>query len=283
MSKNISQSARDSISWEVFSRWSACSESPSPIAGCHAISIRRAIPVKSDPASVLPGVAVIIPTLNEANQLGASLATLGDADEIIVVDGKSEDSTKDVAGEFDVTFLSCPDRNRARQMNLGAEKATDQFLLFLHADTRLERESLAAMRIAMDYDPSLVGGCFRRFFDSESRFLRLTSRLANLRSRYFGVFLGDQGIFVRANLFREMGGFNEALPYGEDLDFSLRMRKRGKTIALDPPVITSARRFEKRGPVIQTLVDIWLSAKLSRIRQNSQLHSQNMRCIDINL
>ena len=217
---------------------------------------------------LVANLSVIIPTLNESAHLAGTLEPLVHSGcEIIVVDGGSDDSTPDIATACDSIFLPSKTRGRSFQMNLGATSAQGDLFLFLHADTILSPLAITNLTRAFEEDPDLTGGSFFRFFDSESRFLRTTCHWANWRTRRWGIFLGDQGIFVRSSIFRELNGFREDLPYGEDLDFSIRLRKLGKTIALEPPVISSARRFYKLGPLRQTVKDLLLTLKVIRMRK----------------
>ena len=202
-------------------------------------------------------LSVIIPTLNEASNLPATVAALRNSlvHEVIVVDGGSSDETVEVARESGCGVVELEEGGRARQMNRGAEVATGTLLLFLHADTVAPSLALKRMKIAMSGGGGLVGGGFARRFDSPSFVLAITSRLADLRGRIFGVFLGDQGIFVRKDAFDILGGYDEEVLPGEDLDFSVRMRALGKTKLITPPVQTSARRFDEAGAWAQTLAD----------------------------
>lgn len=218
----------------------------------------------------MPTLSIIIPTFNEADHLGATLDALSKEHEIIVVDGSSTDATESVAGEYPVTFVSAPARGRAAQMNHGVTVATGEILLFLHADTILSGAAVANLLRAMELEPELPGGGFFRYFDSKSQFLKITCWLANLRSQHWGIFLGDQGIFVRREVFDTLGGFDESMPFGEDLDFSLRLRKAGKTAAVQPPVLSSARRFDKYGPIRQMICDLFATIRIINFR-NSKL------------
>lgn len=202
-------------------------------------------------------LSVIIPTLNEASHLPATLKALRNSlvHEVIVVDGGSSDRTVEIARKSGCGVIDLEEGGRATQMNRGAEVATGSLLLFLHADTVVPSLALKRMKIAMSGGGGLVGGGFTRRFDSPSRVLAITSRLAGLRGRMFGVFLGDQGIFVRKDAFDILGGYDEDVSPGEDLDFSVRMRALGKTKLITPPVVTSARRFDDAGVWTQTMTD----------------------------
>jgi rSAM/selenodomain-associated transferase 2 len=202
-------------------------------------------------------ISVIVPVLNEAAHLPASLASVGPLDEslqLIVVDGGSKDDSLTVARRCGAKTLVSPIRQRAAQMNLGADSAKGDVLLFLHADTRLPENWRNVLATEMQRDAACVGGAFRRRFDSPSFFLRTTCRLSDWRGSLFNWFLGDQAIFVRRDVFRTLGGFAR-LERCEDLDFSIRLARLGKSRLLPLTVVSSARRFEQRGPLRQTLRD----------------------------
>ncbi len=207
-------------------------------------------------------LSVILPTLNEADEIVSTLRSLESVDEILVVDGGSEDNTVSLATGENVVVIECDQAGRAVQMNRGAQASRSDLLLFLHADTIVSTEALQQARERLSQNPSLVGGGFLRRFDSPSWWLRGTCFLADTRSQRLGLFLGDQGILVRRDIFENLCGFDEKMDVGEDLDFSYRMRGQGSTITIGPPVISSARRFEKRGVVSQTMRDMLLARQI---------------------
>lgn len=204
----------------------------------------------------MPGIVAIIPCLNEAELLPATLkalrssfATAGEDPQIIAVDGGSDDESVEIAKAAGCQVVISERQQRAHQLNLGAgtiETEAD-VLWFVHADTRVPTAAVKKLRAAMNH-PAVLGGGFCRRFDSDSLSLRVGSLIADFRGRLCHFFYGDQAMFVRRSAFDEMQGFDESLNVAEDLDFSLRMRERGKVVALRPPVIGSARRFEKLGP-----------------------------------
>jgi hypothetical protein len=142
-------------------------------------------------------------------------------------------------------------------MNLGAQNARGSIFLFLHADTVLPPAALDDIESTLSSD-RIIGGGFARRYDPNSWFLRATCRLAGLRTRWAGWFLGDQAIFVRRKMFKQLGGFHD-LDLFEDLDLSRRIAKAGQVVTLFPPVISSSRRFRARGEVLTTLSDVWLT------------------------
>ncbi|MDF1852629.1 MAG: TIGR04283 family arsenosugar biosynthesis glycosyltransferase [Verrucomicrobiales bacterium] len=216
-------------------------------------------------------LSVILPTLNEADTIASTLHSLESVASISVVDGGSTDETLAHIAPGQASVIRCEEPGRARQMNRGAAESEGELLLFLHADTRVPAEALERMQREMSDRPELVGGGFLRRFDSDSLFLRMTCRLADWRSRRLGLFLGDQGIFVRRSVFETMGGFDETMTVGEDLDFSYRMTRLGPTLAAAPPVRSSARRFEEKGAIRQTWEDYRTARNLLReIRQKEE-------------
>lgn len=205
-------------------------------------------------------ISIIIPTLNEAATLEAAVAGIprNSSVEIIVADGGSDPATRRVVHRTVDRVVDAP-RGRARQLNAGAAVATGPILLFLHADTRLPRGGLDAIRRALR-SSTVVGGAFQLQIDSESAALRLIAWGANLRSRWLGLPYGDQALFVRTNVFRAMGGFRD-LAIMEDFDFVRRLRRRGRVALLSTAVHTSGRRWVANGVLRTTLVN-WLTALL---------------------
>lgn len=203
-------------------------------------------------------VSVIVPTWNEESGLAGCLRSVGtpyEGLEVIVVDGGSLDGTLGIAHTSRVRVVHSSVRQRAHQLNVGARMANGEILMFLHADTLLPRGWLAQLRSAFRAHPKAVGGAYCRRFDQASHWLSITCALADWRGRTWGVFLGDQAMFVRSDCFAHLGGFR-AIDRCEDLEFSLRMKRAGSTLLLRGPVISSARRFRARGPFRQTLTDL---------------------------
>jgi rSAM/selenodomain-associated transferase 2 len=170
---------------------------------------------------------------------------------VIVVEGGSKDSSAEIAQRFFPVEI-CPVANRGAQLNHGAQLLHSDVLLFLHADSQLPAGFQAAIRRALS-DPRVAGGCFRMQFDSAQPMLRFYSWCTRFQGRFFH--FGDQGFFVRRTVFEEMGGY-ERLPFLEDVSFLRRLRRRGRFKVLPLPVVTSARRFLRYGPVRQQLRNI---------------------------
>ena len=196
-------------------------------------------------------ISVVIPALNEADQIAEvvrSTRSLGDC-EIIVVDGGSSDQTAEGACEADIVLTTPP--GRAVQQNAGAAASSGEVLLFLHADCRLQTGCFEAVQSALQ-NPRVVGGCFRQRIDAPGWKYRLIEQGNSARVRLLHWAYGDQGIFVRRSIFEKLGGFPE-LNLMEDLFFTKRLKREGNIALLDPPIQISARRWQKKGLVRQTL------------------------------
>lgn len=197
-------------------------------------------------------LSIIVPTLNEQTQLPATLARLRltSGDELIVVDGGSVDNTVAIARQFTSCVLSSPP-GRARQMNLGAAHAGGDILLFLHADTLLPSGGLEAVRAAMQR-PDMVGGAFRLAFVPATPALRVIAWGANMRTRLAKLPYGDQALFVRRQLFEELGGYAN-VPFLEDVKLVQALRKKGLLAIVPQTVQTSGRRWQRDGILYTTI------------------------------
>ena len=205
-------------------------------------------------------ISVIIPTLNESSTIARTLTrtvTRG-FDEIIVSDGGSTDPTipmiQACCARIPAVRLVTAPAGRARQLNEGVKTCRGDALLFLHADTELPPTARTAIESALE-NTRCVGGRFDVRFDHPSRWGVVISWFMNRRSRLTGIATGDQAIFVRREIFEQMGGFPD-IPLMEDIAFSRQLKRRGATAALTDRVTTSFRRWEKNGP-LRTILLMW--------------------------
>ena len=202
-------------------------------------------------------LAIVIPALDEAANLAELLPDLArdcPGAQIIVVDGGSRDDTAAVVGRQPGPRLLASARGRALQMNLGARETGGDTLLFLHADTRLPDGAARAIERALA-EPGVVGGRFDVRFDNERALFRVIAWFMNTRSRASGICTGDQAIFVRRADFEAVGGYPE-IPLMEDIELSRRLKHRGALRALRLRVTTSARKWEREGP-LRTIGLMW--------------------------
>ena len=210
-------------------------------------------------------ISVVIPVFREeaVAALLADLLTRPDADalEVIVVDGAPGSDTlaripAQLAEDPRLTLLASPP-GRGVQQNVGATAASGDTLLFLHADTRLPDNAFSLVRQCLA-DPAQAGGAFSLGYAEASLGLAFIAAAANARSNFTRVPYGDQAIFVRREVFQQLGGFRP-LPLMEDLEFMTRLRRRGHAIRiLAFPVRTSGRRQLREGLVRCTLRNLFL-------------------------
>jgi rSAM/selenodomain-associated transferase 2 len=197
-------------------------------------------------------ISIIVPVLNEEKTIEAALRKLNELDghkEIIVVDGGSSDRTREIAESFAAVYESSP--GRARQMNQGAKLAKGDILWFVHSDSIVERTSLRDIEAAIG-EGNIGGGFQLHFYDLDSLFMKFVSSSSNLRAKHLGLFYGDQGIFVKADMFNKLKGYPE-IPIMEDWEFSLTLKKHGSMKLVRSRIGTSARRF-KAGGEFRTLM-----------------------------
>ncbi len=190
-------------------------------------------------------ISIIIPTFNEAAEIGKTLAALrllGGNTEIVVADGGSNDDTATIARSLGAIVVESL-RGRGGQMHAAALASSGSILWFVHADSRPSPDALTKIRGAIK-DTSIVAGNFTLRFAGESRPAKFMTWFYR-HIRKIGLLYGDSGIFVRRDAYQRVGGF-KPLPLFEDLDLVYRLRKIGKLVTLNAEILTSSRRFENR-------------------------------------
>ncbi len=221
----------------------------------HALSKTPKPPVTTIPSPAeTPSLSVIIPALNEATHIADTIAAAQRVSpvEIIVADGGSSDETVSIATSCGAQVINTK-TGRGIQMNRAAEIAGGDILLFLHADTRLP-ENYAREIYTCLASPDTAGGAFLLHIDHASRGARIIEHGVSIRSRRLSLPFGDQGIFLRRNLFKKLNGFKE-IPLMEDYDFMRRLRRFGRIRIVMKPVTTSARRWQQLGLIRTTLIN----------------------------
>jgi rSAM/selenodomain-associated transferase 2 len=197
-------------------------------------------------------ISVVIPTLNEADNLAATLASLGNKDkpEIIVADGGSSDATIRIAESFAAKVVTSR-AGRSFQQNAGAGAAGGEILLFLHADTRLVSNFAELVRACLD-EQGVAAGAFSLSVDMAGQAIRFVEAIANLRSRLLQQPYGDQALFMTRQNFEKSGGFPE-IAIMEDFALVGQLRTLGRIKTLSAPAATSGRRWQKLG-ILRTIL-----------------------------
>jgi rSAM/selenodomain-associated transferase 2 len=188
-------------------------------------------------------LTIIIPALNAGASLGACLAAIDGADEILVVDGGSSDDSANIAASAGARVIVAP-RGRGVQLRAGGQAARGDWLLFLHADTRLGAgwRNAVAEHVATASDRA---GYFDLRLDDDAWQARVIERGVALRVRLLGLPYGDQGVLVSRRLYKKLGGFRP-LALMEDVDLARRIG-RNRLRRLDATALTSAERWRRDG------------------------------------
>ncbi len=194
-------------------------------------------------------VSIIIPTLNEAENLRRLIPYLrhnlpkNTSVEFIIADGGSNDGTTEIAYNHPVDLIRVNIQSRACQINEGAKKAKGNTLYFLHADTFPPSNFIQLIQKALDSD--FKAGSFRLSFDMDHWFLKAFAWFTRFNITAFR--FGDQSLFITAEAFQSIGGFNEELSVMEDQEIIYRVKKQVPFIVLQEAVISSARKYRENG------------------------------------
>ena len=191
-------------------------------------------------------VSIIIPTINEANNLPLLLSDLSIIQqevEIVIVDCGSEDKTIDIANIYGAKVYKSKERNRGLQLNIGAKKSKGEWLIFLHADTRLSHDWFKKTKSVFKGDKNFIY-YFKFKINDKNIIFRVLEILVNFRSRYFKEPYGDQGLIIHRSIYLKNNGYKE-IPLMEDVDFLRRLNNKKDLHQLNLPIFTSSRKWER--------------------------------------
>ncbi|KGF90969.1 MULTISPECIES: TIGR04283 family arsenosugar biosynthesis glycosyltransferase [Prochlorococcus] len=199
-------------------------------------------------------ISVIIPTINEANNLPLLLSDLSiikKEGEILIVDCGSEDKTIDVANIYGAKVYKSKERNRGLQLDIGAKNSIGDWLMFLHADTRLNHDWFTKIKSVFKRDKNYI--YFFKFKINDKKIIyRVLEIIVNFRSQYFKQPYGDQGLIIHRSIYFKNNGFRK-IPLMEDVDFIKRLKNKKDLKQLNLPIFISARKWEKTNIFLQAL------------------------------
>ena len=199
-------------------------------------------------------VSIIIPTINEANNLPLLLSDLSNIQkevEILIVDGGSEDRTIDVANIYGAKVYKSKERNRGLQLDIGAKNSKGEWLIFLHADTRLTNDWFTKIKSVFKGDKNFIF-YFKFKVNDQKIIYRILEILVNLRSQYFKQPYGDQGLIIHREIYLKNNGFKK-IPLMEDVDFFRRLNNKEDLKQLNLPIFTSSRKWERTNILFQAV------------------------------
>ena len=199
-------------------------------------------------------ISIIIPTINEANNLPlllSDLSILNKEGEIIIVDGGSKDRTIDVAQIYGAKVYKSKEKNRGLQLHIGAKNSTGDWLIFLHADTRLTNDWFRKINSFLMGNKNSIY-YFKFKINHKKIIYRVLEFLVNIRSKYLKKPYGDQGLIIHRTIYFKNNGFRE-IPLMEDVDFLKRLKKKKDLKQLNSPIFISSRKWEKTNIFIQAI------------------------------
>ena len=199
-------------------------------------------------------ISIIIPTINEANNLPLLLSDLSiiqKEGEILIVDCGSEDKTIDVANIYGAKVYKSKERNRGLQLDMGAKNSKGEWLIFLHADTRLTHDWFTKIKTVLKGDKNYIY-YFKFRINNKKIIYRVLEILVNFRSQYFKQPYGDQGLIIHRSIYLKNNGFRK-IPLMEDVDFLRRLNNKKYLKQLNLPIFTSSRKWERTNIFLQAL------------------------------
>ena len=199
-------------------------------------------------------ISIIIPTINEANNLPLLLSDLSSIQkegEIIIVDCGSEDKTIDIANIYGAKVFISKERNRGLQLDIGAKNSKGEWLIFLHADTRLTHDWFKKINSFLEGNKNIIY-YFEFKINHKKIIYRVLEILVNCRSRFFKQPYGDQGLIIHRTTYFKNNGFKK-IPLMEDIDFIRRLNKKNYLKQLNLPIFISSRKWERTNIFLQAI------------------------------
>ena len=199
-------------------------------------------------------ISIIIPTINEANNLPLLLSDLSSIQkegEIIIVDCGSEDKTIDIANIYGAKVIISKERNRGLQLDIGAKNSKGEWLIFLHADTRLTHDWFKKINSFLKGNKNIIY-YFEFKINHKKIIYRVLEILVNFRSKFFKQPYGDQGLIIHRTTYFKNNGFRK-IPLMEDVDFLRRLNKKKDLKQLNLPIFISSRKWERTNIFLQAI------------------------------
>ena len=199
-------------------------------------------------------ISIIIPTINEANNLPLLLSDLSIIEkegEIVIVDCGSKDRTIDIAKIYGAKIYKSKERNRGLQLDMGANNSSGDWLMFLHADSRLTHNWFREINSVLKRNKNYIY-YFKFKVNHKKMIFRVLEILVNLRSKFFNQPYGDQGLIIHKTNYFKNNGFRK-IPLMEDVDFLRRLKNKKNLKQLNLPIFISSRKWERTNIFLQAI------------------------------
>ena len=199
-------------------------------------------------------ISIIIPTINEANNLPLLLSDLSifkKEGEILIVDSGSKDRTTDIAKIYGAKVYKSKERNRGLQLDIGAKNSKGEWLIFLHADTRLTHDWFKKINSFLKGNKNIIY-YFEFKINHKKIIYRVLEILVNIRSKIFKQPYGDQGLIIHRTIYFKNNGFRN-IPLMEDVDFLMRLNQKKDLKQLNFPIFISSRKWERTNIFLQAI------------------------------
>ena len=199
-------------------------------------------------------ISIIIPTINEATNLPlllSDLSVIQKEGEILIIDCGSKDKTIDIANIYGVKVFKSKEKNRGLQLNIGAKNSRGEWLIFLHADTRLTHDWFTKIKSVLEGDNNSIY-YFKFKINNRKILYRVLEIFVNFRSQYLKQPYGDQGLIIHKSIYLKNNGFKK-IPIMEDIDFFRRLNNKKDLKQLNLPIFISSRKWERTNIFIQAI------------------------------
>jgi len=226
----------------------------------------------------LSKISIIIPTINEANNLPLLLSDLSSIQkegEIIIVDCGSEDKTIDIANIYGAKVFVSKERNRGLQLDIGAKNSKGEWLIFLHADTRLTHDWFKKINSFLKGNKNSIY-YFEFKINHKKTIYRVLEILVNFRSKFLKEPYGDQGLIIHRTTYFRNNGFRK-IPLMEDVDFLRRLNKKKYLKQLNLPILISSRKWERTNIFLQALKNLNLRRRWLKGESIKSIYSDYYR------
>ena len=219
-------------------------------------------------------ISIIIPTVNEASNLPLLLSDLSIIQkevEILIVDSGSKDKTLDVANIYGAKIYKSKERNRGLQLSLGAKNSNGEWLIFLHADTRLTSDWFTKIESLLKGEKDHI--YYFKFKVNDKKIIyRILEILVNIRSQYLKLPYGDQGLIIHKSVYLKNNGFRK-IPIMEDVDFLMRLKNKKNLKQLNLPIFISSRKWERTNFFLQALKNFNLRRRWLKGESTKSIYS----------